>query len=313
LAITCPSYTCTSNSINLYKGQCIYASKSTLYLSPCKDSLIPYCSPSASNTTCIPNPQKSEKSTAWPGEKCSKDSTCAYGMCYKSRCNSQNFAMSCNIDDQCNPGLYCNLNTNTCAFLIQPLASGCTKSTDCVISSGCNFGVCIPYFNLTSGKELQTCQNNQNYLCQTQVCGTLNGKNVCGSEVTSFNGTCKSNSDCVSSFNKFLGYTIQSECKCSLEKAAAGYCTKLPGDQEYVDYIDDLKDWINSDEAKMCNTVRRFTDACLMIYGDGESILQKKMFIELWPQIRNNEDCTKEIFNTKYWDLKDSQASYPIG
>ena len=312
LAITCPSYTCASKSVNLYKGQCIYASKSAYYLSLCKDSLIPYCSPSTFNTSCTPTPKKSEKSSAWPGEKCSKDSNCAYGMCFESRCNSQNFAMSCNIDDQCNPGLYCNLYTYTCAFLIQPLASGCSKSTDCAVSSGCNFGICTRYYSLDSGQEVETCQNNQNSLCSSLTCGSLNGKSVCGSGVTSFNGTCNSNSDCVSSVDKVLGYRLQSECKCSFGKQAAGYCTKLPGDEEYKDYINDLKTWLYSEKAKMCNTVRRFTDECLMIYGNGLSTLEEKMFIELWPQIKDNEDCTKKIFNTKYWELEDSQVSYPL-
>lgn len=310
LAITCPSYICSPSKLTLYKEQCIYASKSTYYLSPCSNSLIPYCTPSSLNSTCIKTPAINLKSSAWPGESCTKDSTCAYGMCYQSRCNAQNFAKSCNIDDECNPGLFCNLTTYTCQFLIQPSMSGCTKDTDCVNSAGCNFGTCIPYFSIKSGQSVESCENNQNMLCSNVTCGKVNENFVCGSGVKSFGGICQSDSNCVSSVDSTLGYSLYSQCRCSLGEVAKGYCTKLPGDSEYLDYIGSLKAWLNNDESKMCSSVRRFTDECLTIFGEGEEILKEKLFIELWPQIENNTECTMEIFNTKYWNLVENQVSY---
>lgn len=157
---------------------------------------------------------------------------------------------------------------------------------------------------------VENCESNENFLCSNVTCGLVNGNNVCGSGVKSFGGVCQSNSNCVSTVDSALGYSISSQCVCSFGEAAAGYCTKLPGDSEYLDYIASLKEWISSDESKMCSSVRRFTDECLTIFGEGENILAEKLFIELWPQIANNSECTKEIFNTKYWKIAGDEDSY---
>lgn len=306
--LTCQSYTCYDKSIKLYPEQCISVNKTSVVIRTCDSSLVPYCQPLTSNTTCIPKTPKNLTSTAWPGEKCSKDSECAYGMCYKSKCNSFDFGKTCALDDQCNPGLFCNINTKTCEFQIYPGESGCTEDTDCWNSAGCNFGKCVPYFSLPASAPVDKCSQNKNYLCQNVICGQVGNQYICGSGVTNKTSKCSSSKDCVSTIDSTLGIQLTSDCKCSLSSSPQSYCKLFPGDSDYAQYIQMLKDWTSSDDIRLCNTQRRFADNCIKIDSDNEEIIYWKLRVQLWPMIDDNEKCTKEIFYSDFWKLDDEHG-----
>lgn len=306
-SLTCKNYYCKLQSEVFYPKQCISLSKSGYSLNPCinysKYSVTPFCQPSSWNSTCAAKPAEATSNIAWPGESCKVDQNCIYGMCIKGICNAQNLGMECSVSDQCNPGLYCK--SNKCAFQIEPDSSGCTSDYDCVNGAGCNFGICKNYFSISPNNiSLSTCDNNQNILCQNIVCGVINNQKLCGGNVISQIGPCQSSSDCVTSVDTDLKITYTSQCACTLGKSAQGLCTLMPGDVNYTTYTNNMKGWVGSNDIRKCNTVRRFNDQCIsQNWDDYKVLLFSKYNALLYPEIAENEQCTKEIYNTYYWGL----------
>ena len=302
-ALNCSSYVCQTNQ-NFLTQQCIYAGKGTYYLKTCKSSIVPYCPPIFSNSTCLPTPAKITTGVVWPGEHCKIDSDCKYGVCYQSVCNSKVFGMPCLVNDECNPGLFCSSNSNTCAFQLEAKEKGCTSDYDCVNGAGCNSGICVLYYSLKPTATVDTCINNFNNLCINALCFSIGSFSQCASSVTSYQGTCNVDSDCVSSNDPVVHANFTSTCKCALSNPGASYCTQLPGDNEFSLYIKSMKNWVQLAQIRMCNTVRRFSSQCITNYYSQANILLEYMnYVQSYPMIKNNAACTKKIYYQNYWRL----------
>lgn len=301
-ALTCPTYSCKTANQSFSMQQCIYAAGTSYFLSSCQSKIVPYCQPSITNSTCTTSPVQETTGISWPGEACTTDSNCKYGICYQFHCNGQDFAMACTISDQCNPGLYCN-PSGTCAFQLEVGKTGCQSDSDCVNNAGCNGGKCISYFSLPAARPIDTCQGNLNLLCVNSICQTSTTGNFCGSLVNSFTGTCKTSSDCVSTMDSALKVTYNSQCLCSYSDGSS-YCTQLPGDSQYSDYLKRLKTWLANDIVRQCNTQRRTSSQCINLYfDDSDSLLLMKFYVQDYPMIKNNDQCTQTIFFQEYWQL----------
>ena len=312
--LSCPNFTC-SGEPHSYQ-QCIYSSKNSINLTPCTDPIIPYCQPSLSNTLCSTVPPASLFKTSWPGENCTLDLNCVYGVCYQSVCNAQNYGDSCLINDQCNPGLYCN--NKICDFQIEIGQSGCVWDYDCVNGAGCNSGICTQYFSLSPGTQIDSCVGNNNQLCQYLTCANaiLNNNTgfFCTSQLNSFTMNCNNDGDCLSNNDPILNTTLNSVCKCSYGNSGS-FCTQLPGDYEYSLYISNLTQWANDIANRMCNTVRRFSSQCISLYWDSlssKNLLLNQLFVMYYPQIKDNQDCTKLIYFQPYWQLKNGNTPQPV-
>ncbi|OMJ86716.1 hypothetical protein SteCoe_11725 [Stentor coeruleus] len=306
-SLTCKNYYCKLQSEVFYPKQCISQSKSGYSLNPCKNyskySVTPFCQPSSWNSTCAAEPAEVTSNVAWPGESCKVDQNCIYGMCIKGFCNAQNLGMNCSVSDQCNPGLYCK--SNKCAFQIEANNPGCTSDYDCINGAGCNNGICVNYFSINLSTPLSNCINNENLLCPNITCGMKSDKNYyCGGGVNSNTNACTSSNECVSSVDKILQVTFNSQCACTLGNPAKSLCTLMPSDINYTIYQQNMMNWINSNNVRKCNSVRRFNDQCISQHWDDyEELLFSKYNVLLYPGIVGNDQCTKEIFNTYYWKL----------
>jgi hypothetical protein len=164
----------------------------------------------------------------------------------------------------------------------------------------------VKYYTLPGGSDLDKCDQNMNRLCKSLTCGKIGDKVVCGNGVK-LNGTdCNSSSDCLSTVDDVLGYSLNSDCKCSFSKKPESLCTLFPGDDDFKSYIEKEKSWVGSKEIRKCNTQRRFADGCLKQSNEGTVVMYWRMKVELYPMIENNEKCTKQVFNTQYWHLDES-------
>ena len=309
--LTCPSFSCKKSTDIFAVQQCIYSGPSYYSLSPCTNPIIPYCNPSLSNTLCTIPPSQSLSGTSWPGEACTQDSTCKYGVCFQSRCNSKSFSATCQVSDECNPGLYCSAK-GICEFQLEIGAKGCTADSDCVNSAGCNAATCVQYFSLAPLSAVDVCQNNINLLCSFSTCASSGSGNVCGGTVTSFQNQCSSNSDCVSSVDPASKTTYLSQCVCAYSVASSSYCTLLPGDSAYASYLKGLGVWLSAAEARQCNTKRRMSTQCIQLYSKAANdLLMQRYYVQDYPMIKNNDNCTQAIFNQDYWELYRSASVMP--
>jgi hypothetical protein len=317
--LNCPTYSCKLSGQNFNYQQCIYAGQSGYYISECTNGILPYCSPGQSNTTCTPVPAQSQLGVSWPGENCTSDANCAYGVCYNSTCNSLTYNMPCQTSDQCNPGFYCT-SSLVCDFQIEVNKTGCNSDTDCVNKAGCNNGMCTEYFTLAPGTSVSSCINNINYLCRFATCNVSDSGPVCGSSVTSYNSTCQTSSDCVSSKDTVLGGTYQSGCLCSYSPGQANqtrsYCTQLPGDPNYSSYLMYLQKWLGTTRARLCNTSRRFSNTCISLHwgsSDSTSLVLNQLYITYYPMIKNNDNCTQSVYFQDYWTLANQVSLQKTG
>jgi hypothetical protein len=313
LSLQCPSYSCKLSSQQFSMQQCIFSNSSSLWLNPCSNPLLSYCPPSSKNSTCLPPPVSNPAAASFPGEPCSQDSDCVAGMCYQSRCNSQTFMGQCTSNADCNPGFYCNQAQSVCLFQLEINQTGCSSDFDCVNGAGCNFNVCVPYLTLLAGSPISQCTGNVNWLCGNLTCASFNGSFACGGIVTRNTETCQKDSDCKSDLDPVLNVNYYSNCLCSYAKSPQTLCSLLPGDNMYQQYMSQMKMWVGNQLIRLCNTERRFSSQCISNYaGNRNQLLLNRYYVQLYPMIDNNEDCTQEIFNQQYWSLKNNKTSFVI-
>ena len=311
-ALTCPEYTCKNSNLTFVTQQCIFYADHTYYLDTCKNSQVPYCQPTSSdkNITCIPTPPQKTTGVAWPGEKCQTDSNCAYGACDQGYCNSKTYNQTCSLDDECNPGLFCNLGK--CDF--QRLQGAnctreeeCANSCTCALDSSSGMGKCSRYYYLDPGTPIDVCNNYKSLACKSGLCGP--GKNgfVCSEPVRSKYPTpskCLSDSKCVSEKDSQSNTVFNSTCTCGYNNNGTSYCNLFPGDTEYDRYLSNLGAWYSSQEINNCNTVRRKNFNCIKDHLDYQGYLKLWYYynqVAYYPAIQENDFCTKKIYNQQYW------------
>ena len=321
--MTCPKYVCQDGSLSVpfEPNQCINYddTQSTYYIQPCNStSTLSYCPPpaSGSNSYCIPlGPSNAQ--TAYPGEPCTGDSTCLYGVCMDGICTGNGTATLCSIPEDCDAGLTCRpvgqAFTPRCEL---PLAVGnkCTEDTDCVNNAGCNNTVCTPYFRQQEGDAVSDCQVSLgnyywSYFCESVLCY----EDHC---LTALNSTrdlstpCTHDLDCSNSHYSQVGVdmTFHTDCQCSMDSSGNAYCGLFPGDPVAARYYLKLQQWLNSTAITQCHVSRRWSLRCAELNWDAQNYAQLAYYgYSYWyyPQLVNVKDCVLQVFWQEYLNFQE--------
>ncbi|CAG9328665.1 unnamed protein product [Blepharisma stoltei] len=316
----CNIYQCKPQKVEFEPDQCIFNfTATTYYLSLCPEDQ--YCPPitSPGNSSCeaIPNtPQQ-----AWPGETCNVNITCAFGTCQNKFCQGKTVGTACTQTGECNPGLYCSTTTNKCATQITIGGNGCHNDYECVNNAGCNItgdgtGQCVGYLSVEVDDEIAQCANHYNLLCESTLCGTINGTNVCGSSVASASiipMMCTSDGDCFSEGDPALGIGYGSSCQCSYGFQGIKYCGLFPGDPIASNYFELLKAWYSNANVTLCNSLRRDNPACVKSHWSTKHALEYtyfRLWYQMYSQIQDNDECVMQIYTSNFWNSKDEYDEY---
>lgn len=320
--IHCDSYLCNTGQ-PILPETCVYYQDSVFYLKPCGSIQgLSYCPPIThhGNSSCIPLPP-STFHTAWPGEPCSSNSTCAYGYCNSNNiCQGLQTTESCTISDQCEPGLMCG-PAGTCTVLLidgfnYPEGSGCTSDYDCPNNSGCENSVCYRYFTREVAQYVN-CTSTENWLCESLLCTN----NICVDFITSdepLPNECYSNLDCTSSvYNTQPDPVIfYSDCECGFNPYALSFCSQFPGDPLGQSFLQILKKWIHSEEINECHSVRRLSMNCMKHYWSQENYLEyayRYFSFNNYPQTQLNDQCIEAIYTSAYYSAASAYEDYSSG
>ncbi|CAG9325636.1 unnamed protein product [Blepharisma stoltei] len=312
--LNCFSYSCNKN-LNLLPETCVFYQDSSFYLNPCgKIPGLTYCPPIThrGNSSCIPLPP-STYHTAWPGEPCTSNSTCAYGYCNDDNiCQGLQAADPCTVSDECDPGLKCTqLGTGyNCTLLLStgvPYSEGqgCTSDYDCQNWAGCENNICYDYLSREEA-EYVNCTQPENFLCASTMCAD----NICVGFIPSDQTPpvkCVSNANCISTYyNTTPNPTVfYSECECGFNPQAQAYCSQFPGDPATLAYLNILSKWLSSDAIKKCHSVRRLSMNCMKHYWSQKNYLTyayRYYSLYNYPQIQNNDQCVQEIYTSAYYN-----------
>ncbi|CAG9316793.1 unnamed protein product [Blepharisma stoltei] len=321
----CWSYQCKTNTTTFNSSTCIYPNTlySTYVLNACTSSSTPYCPPiygTYQNSSCTTIPDTTAVTNLYPGETCSANSMCASNNCTKAHCVGVSLNGTCTKHDYCGPGLRCA--SGTCKALLNINEVGCTTDYDCVPKAGCNItstgGVCVEYFSLPLSSVISNCtktkQGGYSNLCKSGVClytSLFSTKGTCSNAPTSVATTpqqCTSDSQCM---GKTETNTYFTSCQCGMNPSGLSYCQPFYGDSPYLNYISSYRTFMWSEALDKCNTVRRFDDNCwkMTVGQNYTNLYVSKYQIENYPQLQNNDACTKTIYFSNYYSKTYSGAA----
>ncbi|CAG9322401.1 unnamed protein product [Blepharisma stoltei] len=320
----CPAYTCKTSSQQFLNTTCIFftptASTPTYFVNPCTSLKLPYCQPSTeSNSTCgAANP--TPPVNAWPGEKCSTSADCssyANQGCVKNVCMGASQGDECKVNDDCNPGYRCL--GGICQIQIPVGGTGCTNDYDCVNGAGCNIAktssesICYPYYSIAQHLPVNSCSSsNQSMLCNSGLCMANNEGFECMAPVQSSKlpAACQLDSDCQSTRDDYFpnGY-LTGTCYCGYNPNSASYCSLFAGDKPMLQMMSYLKSWVQSKFILKCNTMRRFTPACISNWWntkDYNYYMYYYLSAYYYPLITNGESCVQQVYLPQWWAAKNA-------
>lgn len=104
----------------------------------------------------------------YPGAKCTYDSQCYSDLCVDSVCKGTGSGESCSINKDCDVGLYCD-STKVCAEL-KEAGETCDDYSQCIMSCGCNKGICTELYSITSGSTTEVeCSGHLRYFANQGI------------------------------------------------------------------------------------------------------------------------------------------------
>lgn len=271
-ATSCPIYQCQEDTSKYSLDQCFNVTTTTYFLRPCQNG---YSCSSATKNCTWSSVTSTSAPFAYLGEPCNYNLDCIFGQCTNKVCTGLEASEVCKSNDQCNPGLFCNSESDMCQEQYTIGQVGCFADTWCENGAGCNTtglnpGTCIPYLTLDDYTHIGFCSNNINQMCQSGGCITLSGISYCLPSVKSAGNLpvlCSGlKTDCASLPDSKFNNTFYQTCSCGYNNYGASYCGLFPGDQPMIDYVTQLKKWYESTEIKFCNTQERLSLNCMKNY-----------------------------------------------
>lgn len=316
----CPQYTCHTGGYDLGNTCTFVDAKNNVQMQMCdENNLIPYCQVNPQifqNYTCG-QPPAHENPQNYPGERCREDSDCLSGSCYQNVCQGQPLGYPCVSNADCNVGTHCALGSICTKQDV--LNAGCSSDYDCQNGLACNrtlyaMGTCLPYYSVPNGDAVGICvgvlsEGNSN-LCESGSCMPVNhgtnGEGICQPSFMSIKPypmTCLQDSDCIASNG---ATTLIGVCSCGYDMTGKSYCNAWTGDDPAVTVRNIWKQHVSSPGIVNCQTMRRFTPTCLSQTLPPEEISSfttNNMLAMDTARYQGNDDCTKTIFNGRYWNV----------
>lgn len=157
------------------------------------------------------------------GWLCCTDTNCASSNCSNNYCIGKAINDSCNSDEECEVGLYCDEK----CLKLKSLKDDCISDSSCPIGSGCNNNICTKLFSLNLGDESQHRKFCISNFIKSGLCDTLVIWNETSILAPPYE--CKIGSEC-----KYVTYNSQEvfeeeKCYCAGVAEESGYCPIVDG------------------------------------------------------------------------------------
>jgi len=202
----------------------VYAVQEALFINPCSDDKV--CEPTRiTNSTC----QSYNATLKYPGDYCKSGHECTSGHCKSLSCQGLPANSQCVYIYDCNPGLYCDPNTQTCQAQIEP-GKNCSNEFQCQNNYACNLGICTLYYSLPIGAEV----DEVDYYGYSSVCNSgfatiPQGEQSYQCAVAPISSKtitpCMPGGVCFDSTNNY-----QKDCACGYNEYGYSYCPPFEGD-----------------------------------------------------------------------------------
>jgi hypothetical protein len=311
-ALTCHPYQCAPSDLTMEPTQCISYLNQTYFTKPCEDNYYcPQTQPEA-DASCELIQHDTQKLN--PGANCTQNIDCVSNNCLNSHCIGADINQPCESTQDCNPGLYCK--DKLCKELLKVKETGCLVDYDCVNNAGCNInedvGTCLEYFSIEAGDTVSSCENNLNRLCANYRCDG----SVCISAVESYITPpvyCSADSSCSSRLDPVTKKFYTGTCECAYSTKGLSYCSLFPGDYFYKQKIYYFDTWYHSDAIQDCHSYDRHSFACMNRTWTEEAyltVVHYSTWVDNYQLIRDNDNCTQEMFSTDYWEAKLAYDSF---
>ena len=256
----------------------------------------------------------------FPGESCESSDDCKYGNCQLGECQGVAEGKNCTLNEECNPGLYCDLDPssiyfNTVCQKLKGVGEKCNYEYECVAYATCNTteprvpGTCIKYFSVENQGVVPCPVPGFNYMCQSGTCYSLEGSSVgkCvpAPKYEEFPKKCITSNDCAITNvenDKFTG-----DCQCGYNPGGNSYCMPFLGDEVGKHFLGNVTLYLNSSSMSTCQTTRRHSLTCAQQVADELGINSTYIYLSSlnytnFAKYIDNDDCVKSIFTSDYWD-----------
>ena len=250
----------------------------------------------------------------YPGDYCANNANCTTGICESGMCVNLQEPNCTNVYD-CSPGLYCNISSLEC----EPQRSegqSCYFEYDCENDLTCIMGVCVQYFSLDLGAQVDYVEDRNTGLtlaCATGFSEYSNkfNTNVCAPVIKSatFPAQCQPDSMCFDSTGIF-----KTPCICGYGNS--GYCPPFPGDPPIQQFMQNFTQIITLNSA--CNTFSRFRFTC---FGQSSpyvrnlfnefQVVYAQIMEGIYPLTENVQSCVADALLSDYV-AKQEAANTPV-
>ncbi|CAG9335540.1 unnamed protein product [Blepharisma stoltei] len=312
----CSTYKCNTGYT---KGECITESTG-------EDASIAYdqtlcypeyvCTPSGSSTNCTLR----QPSVNYPGEFCSTNSQCTSGSCDQATfvCKGLSVGQQCVNPYDCGPGMYCDSVKKVCTNQVKS-GSACSQNNDYQCANGliCINLVCTSLFSVATGNQVDNDFVNDDTGFSTActsgyaVYDEDNQFYTCTKAPHSENALpmkCTPGSKCVSS-------DLHSKnCTCGINQNGDSYCPLFEGDSYVQSMITSWKAIAQLNSG--CNSYRRWGYQCFATQSIANQIQwytwaanYTLYYNELYPLIQENQECTRQIETSSYWNIMAALSS----
>ena len=197
---------------------------------------------------------------------------------------------------------------------------GCYADYTCENNLGCNndpqtgTGECVPYLSYSPHNQtLQKC-DQINYLCASTLCGYKDNTAYCANPLKSSTQTCQSPDtlSCSSTFDNFFDTPahLKGKCTCGQSSSGTAYCPLFPGDQNYQQYITQLKKWYTSGKGKSCNTTQRNSFSCMKQYWNNDDYVILMYYYYKTTTFANVQGAKECVIETLQHDYYSADVAY---
>jgi len=319
---SCKAYKC-DNSTSWREGVCISYMESinTFGIQECSNNQ--YCDYELAianqwlNVTCGGTmPQKE----AYPGEPCDQSTHCLHSSCVSGTCEGTPQGGSCETTQECNPGLYCDLdpNNSTLSFVCLPLkgyGEPCISEFQCKTTAGCGYAngsngkICIEYFTLGDSHPVECAKSGENDLCKSGTCYNVPGKSLgyCTSPPSYdvFPKECRSSGECLA--QNVLGEEFVGECSCGYNPQAKSYCSPFLADEAGMAYFQEIQSYLTNPSMVVCQTTRRHSTTCAKMVAEQMKRNPLVPYIKIlnytnFAKYIDNDQCVKDVFTANFWN-----------
>lgn len=163
--------------------------------------------------------------TRLPGEYCGDTNTCRYGTCKNNICEGAKYNETCTLDEECQPGLYCN-KTKICDYTI-PNGQPCTNENKCGPGHVCD-EKCIAMLSIETGVNSKVSAACKSFYAYNGTC--VEGPKLDREDGGEGPMECTTGCSYISSAG-----TLTSACACGMNDGQKKYCNPGIGDVKFDD------------------------------------------------------------------------------